>query len=342
MCGTDSTMCACLSVLDLLLDEGSTSVGAPPVLREGANVVRGLFIAELDALDLHGISPQRALAGGHLGVDLLAAGALEKFVGWGERRSALLAHAQTDVVARLRSFYDSVLVWRRRDAVRTWVVRNTPCRREVPFGEAQRIQEWLAGEGPGRLALLAELLDAVASSSRGRDVLDFVQSQADVVAASVSEPLEVSRTEDERGQTLTLRLRGALLSDALTPVVNVVDAVVGSVSWARQPQALSMTIPKLPRAADRVSEAGLSAVDGAWSDPWLALCGTALSHLLTITDLLIRSQTTPTLELTDRFTEAELALVDAVRPGEGPPGRDGALGRCRKIPSETTKGGGEG
>ena len=118
-------------VLALLLDEGSDPVGARAT-KNDRRLVSGLFAAHLNALESQPISSQRAIAEGHLGADLLAAADYENFIVWASRRSSLLEGEQADLVDRLRRFLESVVVTRRRDAVRTWIARNTPSRRSRP------------------------------------------------------------------------------------------------------------------------------------------------------------------------------------------------------------------
>lgn len=138
----------------------------------------------------------------------------------------------------------------------------------------------MAGENGARLAVLEELLSSVIASGFIDGVLEFVELQAMLVADATGLELESTRDSDAEGHTLTLRLSGAELADALDPIVDVVDAVVGDVTWARDVQSLSVTVRALPSAPDVLSQAGFEAVEEARRDPWLAVVHSELREFL--------------------------------------------------------------
>ena len=67
--------------------------------------------------------------------------------------------------------------------------------------------------------------------------MDCVEWQAKAVADLACEQLETRRSRDHSGQTITMRVRGAQFADAFAPVIEAVDAVLGTAPMG--PQASS-------------------------------------------------------------------------------------------------------
>lgn len=311
---------AARGVLTLLLDERSDPTGATAVA-EARHLVGALFLAELDALESRAISQERAVADGHLGVDRLATGNFDQFTIWTARISASLED-QPVPVDRLSNFYNTVLVTRRRQAVRTWIWRNLPSRTEGSLDPTRRIENWWAGDGPARLALVADVLEAVEGGLSTEAILDCVERQANAVAASASRHLDSGRTQDESGRTLAVRVPGAEVSNAFVPVIEAIDAVVGVCRWARRPQALSVTVPDMPEALDSLSRAGLTAVASAFGDPWLDQCRTALSGFLVLTEGCLGSEGGLSGDTAKELSAAETELIEALRVRASRPDED--------------------
>ena len=288
----------------------------PSHCRTGGSPHRGaLFLAELETLESKGISHPRAMASGQLGVDLLASGKFEQFNAWAAKRSSFVADEQAGLVDRLGKFYEAVLVTRRREAVRTWISRHVPSRSRGSVDAAQRINEWWVSDSPGRLALLADVLDAVERGLSAEAILDCVERQAKAVATSGPGQLESVCAKDDLGRTITIRVRGAEISAAFVPVVEAVAAVVGIAQWARRPQALTVTVPEMPQATDPLARTGLSAVVSAFGDRWLDECRTALNDFLARTEWVLGSEGRPSDQAMEEFSASEAVLLEALRVG---------------------------
>ncbi|GAA2163107.1 double-stranded RNA binding motif domain-containing protein [Pedococcus bigeumensis] len=312
---------AARGLVALLLDErpDPTAATTEP---EADRIVGALFVAELDALASGRIGNQRALAGGHLGVDLLAVGDYEQFTAWTARRSSMVREDQASLMGRLGGFYESVLMTRRREAVRTWISRNMPSRTNGSVDAVQRISQWSVSDRLGRLALLADVLDAVEGGLGADAILDCVERQATAIAASASGELESSRTNEASGRTITIRVRGAEISDAFVPVIEAVDAVVGLVRWSRRPQGLIVTVPEMPEPRDPVVRTGLMAVASALGDPWLDECRAALNGFLARTEGVLGGEGRLDDQAAAEFSAAEAKLVEALRIGAERPESD--------------------
>jgi dsRNA-specific ribonuclease len=312
---TPAKQTAADGVLDLLLGQADSQ--PPQQESNGRAILRGLLLAELRAIDPDRVSYQRELAAGRLGVDWLASGAYDEYVRWSEKRSGLIRRQQNAVVLRLNKYYEAVLKQRRREAVRQWIVRNTPAQGTEVSDATGRVGTWWTGHDAGRLALLDDLLAAIEDDDPHDALLDYVEAQAGVIATTAGGSLESERAEDDGGRTLTLRVAGAGLSEALNPVIEVVDAVIGSASWVRESQAVSLTLPTMPTVDSALSRAGFEAVDQALRDPWLRQIQRALASFLSLTERLFESEAEPTAPQVEELSQAELALIQTLRSQNG-------------------------
>jgi dsRNA-specific ribonuclease len=316
---------AAADVLDYLAGQDSAA-RASAEAADGHVLLRGMLLAELRAVDPLEINVRKELAIGRLGVDLLAAGAYDGYLRWSVLRSQLLPSSGSAVATRLAQYYEVVLTQQRREAVRHWVIEHTPSRgtsssdpeSASPDPEsAERIRRWWAGQGAGRLALLEELLAAMQNSNPVNAVLEYVALQAQVIATASGMTLESERSTDTTGQTLTVRLPGAELSDAFEPVTEVVESVVGGANWVHDSQAVSVTFPNMPTVTDPVSRAGLDAVQRALHDPWLERIRHALTDFLSVAERVLATTTDPTStqleELLEELAASELSLVSRLR-----------------------------
>lgn len=305
---------AAAGALDYLLGQGQTSP-TREVIEDGA-IVRGLFLAELRAIDPERVRFPQEIAASRLGVDLLATGAYNQFSRWSSPRSSLLPTSGTAVVDRLSAYYEAVLRQQRRDAVRRWIVENTPVRGVQSTNAADRIRRWWSGNAPGRLALCDDLLAAIQRPDTAEAISQFVESRALSVAQAAGASLESERSRTPDSQTLTLRLSGVELSDALDPVVRLVETVVGNSTWARESQAISVTFANPPTAADLVLRAGMEAVSRALQDPWLLHIQQALKTFLSLAERHFDRNGDPTFAQLDELALAELSLILQLRSAD--------------------------
>lgn len=300
--------CAADNVLQVLLGEQTEASQAAD------DLLRGMFLAELNTADPHRPNAGKALASGQLGIDVLAAGAYDDFARWTKARSRLLPSNAAAVADRLGLFYEAVLKHRRREAVKHWIVKNLPAVAMNAVDVELRILQWRKDIRPARLALLETLLAAATEADPWQAVLDYVAAAAKTLARAANTTLEAERSSDDTGQSLALRLPGATFSDALGPVINAVDSIVGTGSWARTADMVMLTIPTAPPTTDPLARCGVEAVRRAWQDPWLVGIRDGLSGLLCALDGADDEATPPTAAQIERVVATEQALVDLLRP----------------------------
>ncbi|MCD5422684.1 putative dsRNA-binding protein [Rhodococcus pyridinivorans] len=279
-------------------------------------LLRALFLVELRTADPERrIDAGREIVAGTLGVDLLAAGDFDGYLRWARVRSQLVHGSGTAVATRLEVFYEAVLTQHRRAAVRQWSVQNTVFHgaQALPVRLGDHVRRWQSGSGAGRLALLEDLLTTVRHPDPIDAALNYVQRQAQTVAVAAGIPLEVERSSDPAGRSMTLHLPGVQWSEAFEPVVEIVDSIVGGAIWARESQVVSVTIPAAPSAADPLSRAGLDAVQRVWSDPWLDRVSDALTDVLLLVEYLPEQQDEPSTAQLEELVRAEHTLMMCLR-----------------------------
>lgn len=274
-----------------------------------AAIVRGVFLAELRAIDPRNVSPSKEIANGTLGVDLLAVGDYQAYDSWSKSRSFLLPSTDSAVARRLTDYYEAVLSSRLRDAVTQWIVQHTPARGRLSADPAERIRAWWTGDGPSLLVLVDDLLTELRKPDPREAILTFVETQARVVAAVADGRVEAERIDDENARTLAIRIGGAELSDAFEPVIALVELAGVGASWAREPQAIFITVPWPPTATNPIGAAAANALTAVSNDPWLADAQTALTSFLTITERLLATSDEPTAAAMDELSLAELTLT---------------------------------
>jgi hypothetical protein len=294
---------AAAGALDCLL---GTGIG-------GDDLRRGFFLAELRAVDPDDVSYQRELASGRLGIDLLASRQFADFLRWSTPRSTLVPRSGSAAVDRLAAYYEAVLIKQKRQAVRRWIVQNTPGRGVESPDAVERIRDWWASDRASRLALLEDLLRSIEGDSPTAEVVDFIESQARTVASAVGATLEVDRGDDDEELTLAVRLRGVDLSAALKTVITLVEGVVGGSTWIREPQAVSVMFKVPPKVTDPVSEAGVQAMERTLHDPWLQRTRRALADFLSLTERLFGGDSEPTGSQIEELSLAELSLILQLR-----------------------------
>ncbi|ORU95812.1 hypothetical protein AWB93_22815 [Mycobacterium bohemicum] len=301
------------SALNLLLGAPSTESASPD--EDGQALLRGMLLAELRVSDPKNINSAKEIASGLLAVDLLASGKFSEYLGWAQLRTQLLPASGCAVADRLTEYYEAVLTQQRRDALQQWVVAYLPTRGVEQPDNAQRVTSWWQGEDCARLALLEDLLSSVNDADLTDGVLDYIERQAMTVAKATQLQLESIRESDPQGHTLTLRLSGAELANALDPIADVVDAAVGGVTWTRDTQSLSVTIPNTPTAPDALSRAGFDAVEHARKDPWLNDVQHELREFLALAERALDDTPGPTPVQLDDVLAQERALVTQLRTG---------------------------
>ncbi len=294
-------------VVDYLLGDTKRAPGEGS--QNGAAIVQGMLLAELRAINPVEVKPQRELANGTLGVDLLAAGDYVSYTAWSSTRSTLIPPAGSAVADRLAQFYEAVLIPLRRDAITQWIVRHTPARGLESTEPAARIRSWWASTDPGLLVLLDDLLPRLRDPDPGAAILDYIETQARTVAAAAGTELETERAHDQSAHTLTLKLDGAEFSEAFEPVVRLIESVGVGAAWTREPQALSVTVPSLPASGNPIEAAAISAVKNAFNDPWLTKVHTALAAFLTSTEKVLGTTGELSPERMDELSLAELILI---------------------------------
>lgn len=279
----------------------------------GAAIVQGLLLAELRAINPVEVKPQRELANGTLGVDLLAAGDYGSYTAWSSTRSTLIPPGGSAVADRLAQFYEAVLIPLRRDAIRQWIVRHTPARGLESTEPAARIRSWWAGTDPGLLVLLEDLLPRLRDPDPSTAILDYIETQARAVAIAAGTELETERAHDQSARSLTLRIDGAELSEAFEPVVRLIESVGVGAAWTREPQALSVAISPLPDGGNPIEVAAIGAVKNAFNDPWLTKVHTALGDFLAATERILGSNGELSPERMDELSLTELSLILQLR-----------------------------
>ncbi|TDP31488.1 dsRNA-specific ribonuclease [Nocardia ignorata] len=277
-------------------------------------LLRGMFLAELGAVDPHRPNAAKALTSGQLGVDFLAAGAYDDFARWTQARSRLLPGDASAIASRLELFYGAVLKKRRRDAVKHWVAQNLPVATTELLDVELRILQWRTGIQPARLALLETLLAAAAEADPWQAVLDYVETAAKTLALETHAILEIERRSDYAAHSVALRLSGSTFSDALGPIVNAVDSIVGTASWARTADMVVLTIPSAQPTDDPLTQCGIEAARHAWQDPWLNDVREGLNELLCALDGADDQATRPTAAQLTGIVAAEEALMNRLRP----------------------------
>lgn len=303
---TPAKQSASAGALSLLLDEAPQQ---PVPSGQDAAIVRGVFLAELRAIDPRNVAPAREIANGTLGVDLLAVGDYQAYDTWSKSRSFLLPSTDSAVARRLTDYYEAVLSSQRRDAVTQWIVQHTPARGGQSADPAERIRAWWTGEDPSLLVLIDDLLTELRKPDPGEAILTFVETQARAVAAAADTRVEAERVDDENARTLAIRIGGAEFSAAFEPVVSLVELAGIGASWAREPQAIFLTVPRPPTATNRIGAAAANALTAVSNGPWLADVQTALTSFLTITERLFATSDEPTATAMDELSLAELTLI---------------------------------
>lgn len=276
---------------------------------QDAAIIRGVFLAELRAIDPRNVSPAKEIANGTLGVDLLAVGDYQAYDAWSKNRSFLLPSTDSAVARRLTDYYETVLSLQLRDAVAQWIVQHTPARGGPSTDPAERIRAWWTGAEPSLLVLAENLLTELRKTDPGEAILTFVETQARAVAAVADARVEADRVDDETARTLAIRIGGAEFSDAFEPVVALVELAGVGASWAREPQAIFMTVPRSPTATNPICAAAANALTAVSNDPWLADVQTALTSFLSITERLFATSDEPTAAAMDELSLAELTLT---------------------------------
>lgn len=247
---------------------------------DGAAILRGLFLAELCAIDSVGVSPHRALAEGRLSVDLLAAGEYDSYRAWSRPRSALLSGTESAVVGRVSDFYSTVLVRLRRDVIRQLIIRHSP-RRGVDASDLQnRIRSWWSGTDSSMLVLVEELLAHLYEGSQVSGILGYIGVQARVLASSAGRPLETEISAEEGATILTMRIQGAEFSASFEPVMRLIESIGVGATWAREAHAISVTIPLVPDSTNPIEAAAFGSVRDSFADPWLKHVHEALGAFL--------------------------------------------------------------
>lgn len=290
-------------------DEGVQPSGDRMVL------LRALFLAELRTADPERINARREIVRGTLGVDLLAAHDYDGYLHWSRARAQLIPGPGTGIAARLSAFYEAVLTQHRRAAVRQWSVQNTPFHgaEALPPRIDEHVRAWRAGPEAGRLTLLEDLLTMLRHTDPVAATLEYVQRQAQTLAAAAGVSLEAERSGDQDGQSVILHLPGAQWSDAFEPVVEIVDNIVGGAIWARESEVVSVTIPTAPNVTDSVSRAGLDTLHRAWSDPWLDRVRDALTDVLLLVEYLPDLENEPSRAQLEELARAEHDLMLCLR-----------------------------
>lgn len=311
--GTPAKQSAAGAVLDFLLGAPTVdTVNSDDVKR---SLLRGLLLAELRASDTDNLSYGKEIASGRLGVDSLAAGDYSAFAVWARLRSPLLPASGSAVAGHLSDYYTTVLTAQRRSTLRQWAVGHMPTRGVERPDNSERVTTWWKGENAARLALLDDLLSSVNSAGFTDGSLEFVQRQAMSVSDATGLELESIRDSHAEGDTLTLRLSGAELADALDPITDVVAAVLGDVMWARDVQSLSVTVPALPSGSDVLAQAGFRAVEQSRQDPWLGVVQRGLREYLALADRVLAGIDDLTADTVDDLVAGERALVSVLRQG---------------------------
>ncbi|WP_179220094.1 putative dsRNA-binding protein [Rhodococcus sp. NCIMB 12038] len=295
---------------------GHDEAGAPPT-GDRLVLLRALFLAELRTVDpIRRVHAGTDIVAGTLGVDLLAAADYGGYLRWARTRAPLVPGSGTAVAARLEAFYEVVLTQHRRAAVRQWSVQNTPFHgaEAVPPRPDEHVRAWRAGPAAGRLALLEDLLTALRRTDPVMATLEYVQRQAQTVAAAAGVPLDTEHSSSEDiGRSVILHLPGAQWSDAFEPVVEIVDSIVGGAIWVREDEVISVTIPTAPTVAEPISCAGLDAVQRVWNDPWLDRVRDALADVLLLVEYLPESDDEPSSAQLKELARAEYVLMLCLR-----------------------------
>ncbi|WP_192378961.1 hypothetical protein [Rhodococcus rhodochrous] len=286
--------------------------------------------------DQHIRTGKRILAG-TLGVDLLATGDYDGYRRWARARAQLVPGSVTAIAARLIAFYETVLTEHRRAAVRQWSIQNTPFHgAEVPPQQVgEHIDAWRAGPNAARLALLEDLLTLLRHSDPATAALDYIQRQAQTVADGAGVPLEVARSSDDTGLSVTLHLPGARWSQAFEPVVEIVDTIIGGAIWVQEAEVVSVTVPAVPRAVDPISHAGLDVVQRVWSDPWLDRVRDAPTDVLLLVDYLPAPEDELSSAQLEELVRAEHALMLCLRTN-GDAGSNENIACDAPKPAEST------
>ena len=303
------------SAAERALDELSGDAEVDSRRGSGGNddLVRSMLLAELRSIDPGAVNPEREIANGTLRVDRLVAGDYDAYARWAKARAGFVATTESAVTERLTQFYEAVLIGNRREAVRKWIVGHTPAQGGRSVDPAARMRAWWGSTDPGRLALLAELLPVIVESRPPGSILDFVENQARSVANAAKADLEVERTDEADSCTMTIRVEGTQFSDAVDPVVALLESVGVGAAWAREPHAVSLTLPIVPTAGDLITVAAGSAVNRAVHDPWLHRVQGALGDFLAMTEQVFGTGEVPSARRLDEMSLAELSLVLQLR-----------------------------
>lgn len=301
------------SALNLLLSApGTQSVN---LNEDGHELLREMLLAELRVVDSANINSSKEITSGRLAVDLLAAGRFSEYSAWAQLRSQLLPDSGSTVAHRLTEYYAAVLKQQQRIALRQWAVGCLPTRGVDHPDKAQRLTSWWQGEDCARLALLEDFLSSVIRAGFTNGIVEFIERQAMTVAEVTQLRLESARAFGPEGHTLTLRLAGAELANAINPVADIVDAAFGGATWTRDTQSLSVTVPNTPVAADILSRTGFDAVEHARKDPWLNNVQRQLHEFLVLAERALDNGPDLTSANVDDVLAREGALVTQLRAG---------------------------
>ncbi len=310
---TPAKQSASSGALNLLLDEAPRPSSHSD---QDAAILRGVFVAELRAIDPNNVAPAKEIANGTLAVDLLAVGDYKAYETWARSRSFLLPPTESAVARRLTDYYAAVLIAQRRDAIAQWIVQHTPAHGAQTADPAARIRSWWSGDKSSLLALIEELLPVLRTPDPGEAILGFVEEQARAVATAARTHIEAERTHDDHAWTLAIRIEGAELSAAFEPVVSLIESAGVGATWAREPQAIFLTLPRVPSSANPIGQAAATALATAAEDPWLESVQKALSTFLTITERLFATADEPTAVAMDELSLAELTLILQLQAGD--------------------------
>jgi len=290
--------------------EGSYGATPPVVGSEEFRLLEGFFVQELRSAVA---SPDLAsnITAGRLAADLLASGSFEDYVRWSIPRSRMIRDDATGTGV-LGTFYREVLAQRAVSAVRAYVVRELP-RLQWAANAAQRTAEWWATASPSQLSLMEGLLEALEAPDVPGSVCRFVQQNAEMVANEARGSLESSIAIGPSEVTLSLRVQGVDLAAALQPVAALIGRLMGTASWERDGESVSLSLPIPPEAENPLAREAFAAVLEWPSASQLGGIRRSLTDFLALAEYRLGRGAAPAPAHLREITEKESRLIESMQ-----------------------------
>ena len=202
------------------------------------------------------------------------------FDNWAARRVEVLAAESARLTSLATSHYAAALSQLLRARIRNRIVPLLP--RFAPDADPSTVlRDWASGPDPARLALLENLLEAVAAEPDSSAALaSFVKVQAQTIAHQAGRSAEHASQSTTLSTTISVRIAGTDLQDTLAPVIETVDVISNAVTWSLGSEGFTVTIPNAPHATAPVVAEAYEALAQTFKAPWLGEIQRQLHELL--------------------------------------------------------------